>query len=537
MTNAHPDPSSPQVLIIGARTTGLMLAIRLLRQGISVRIVDDSLAIDPHSRATLLHSRSLELLRGMGLADEITTNGQPLRGTKVMADDAVVLDRLDTPVDSPYPYAIAYSQAKIEAMLEHRLRELGIEIERNTTLIALEQDSAGVHATLRQADGHEMVAPATWLVGCDGGHSATRKLLNIALLGDDSPHAYALADVRATHDTPSDRFFYYLHDEGHFFMAVLDEGRRLVAGSLPPEHPAQGKPDLAEVQVLSDQRTGKAHQFSDPRWLTYFRIHYRLAERYRVGRVFLAGDAAHLNSPFGGHGMNTGLQDACNLAWKLSLATKGFASEALLDSYEAERRPVAAAMIEDSRNWTEPGEIYPKMAPAERNALLASYELNPQENVAFRRGFEELDLDYTSSPLSHDGDPSLPPELRPGLEAKDAAGLTLAGASCCLFDLLAGPSHCLLVFPPQEAGLADAIATVRAIREAHGSWISPQLVWTQDEAEECSCLVDPLQTLRQRYGMEGGGMYLIRPDGYIAFRSRELDQLPRYVQEVLAPPR
>ncbi len=537
MSSNYTANATSQVLIVGARTTGLMLAIRLLRQGLTVKIVDDSPGIDPHSRATLLHSRSLELLKGMGLAGEIMANGQPLCGNKVFTNGVEVINQRDTPVDSPYPYGLAYSQAKIEALLEHRLNQLGVEVERNTTLIALEQETDRVHATLRPQDGSGTVVSAPWLVGCDGAHSSTRKLLDIALEGDDSPHPYILADVLATNDTAPDKFYYYLHDEGHFFMAVLDEGRRLVAGSLPPEHPAKGTPELAEIQSISDQRTGGAHTLSDPRWLTYFRIHYRLAERYRSGRVFLAGDAAHVNSPFGGHGMNTGLQDACNLAWKLSLATKGVASEALLDSYEAERRPVAKAVIADSRSWTEPGEAYPKMNQAERQELLASYHLNEEENVAFRRGFEELDLDYGASPLCLDDDESLPEALRPGLEAKDATGLILKGSRCCLFDLLSGPSHCLLIFPQDESNLEKGVDTARAVQSAHHAWVIPYLVWTQDDVadEGLSCLVDSDHVLRQRYGMEAGGMYLIRPDGYISFRSRELDRLPHYVDQVLAP--
>lgn len=513
-----------------------MLALRLIQEGVTVKIVDSSPGIDPHSRATLLHSRSLELLRGMGLADKIVTNGQPLCGTKVFADGVLVFDHRDTPVDSPYPYAIAQSQAKIEAMLEQRLLEKGVEVERNTSLIALEQEPDTVRATFQQKDGTQTHMSADWLVGCDGAHSATRKLLNIALEGDDGPHPYILADVLATNDAPADKFIYYLHDEGHFFMAVLDEGRRLVAGSLPPDHPAQGQPELAQVQALADQRTGASHTFSDPRWLGYFRIHYRLAERYRVGRVFLAGDAAHLNSPFGGHGMNTGIQDACNLAWKLRLATEEFVSEALLDSYEAERRPVAQAMIADSRGWTEPGEAYPRMSQAERNDLISSYELDSEENLAYRRKFEELDLDYRSSPLCLDGDPSLPEDLQPGLEAKDVEGLSLNGLSRSLFDLLDGLSHYLLIFPTNEADIAHSIEAAWANFETDGSWITSHLVWNNADGVDYLCLVDPKNTLRQRYGMEDGGIYLFRPDGYIAFRSRKFEHLANYVKEVMSSP-
>lgn len=527
------------VLIAGARTTGLMLAICLRRQGLSVRIIDQSPGIDPHSRAALLHSRSLELLHGMDLTEEIVANGQVLRGSRLFADGRQIMETRDPPAESPYPYAIAYGQPKIEAMLERRLLEHGVAVERDTALMALEQDAAGVRAVLRQGDGNEQTASAAWLVGCDGAHSATRKLLGVALEGDESPHRYILADVLMGNNGPADTSSHFFHDDGHFFITILDEGRRLVSASLPLDHTCQGTPDLSEMQDIADRRTGGSYPLSDPRWLSYFHIHYRLAERYRVGRVFLAGDAAHQNSPYGGHGMNTGMQDACNLAWKLTLAAKGFASGALFDSYEAERRPAAAAMIADTRGFTEPGEAYPYLSPDERREMLAGFNLSPEKQLAFRRNFEELDLDYRASPLCQEGDASLPTELRPGLEARDAPGLLRNGTSCSLFDMLDGTAHTLLVFPPAQAESQSTEAMIRTVAEDHGSWIIPYLVCGEplpaENEEILPCLVDGDDALRQRYGMQEGGFYLLRPDGYVAYRSRDPKDLEDYVKTVLDP--
>lgn len=532
--------SCPDVLIAGARTTGLMLAIRLRRQGLSVRIVDSSPGIDPHSRATLLHSRTLELLQGMGLADEIVAGGQVLRGMRLFAEGRQVMETCNPAVESPFPYGIVYAQNKIETVLERRLADLGVAVERDTALIGLEQEAEGVSARLRRPDGSEEGASASWLVGCDGAHSAVRKLLDIALKGDGSPQRYILADVMVGNDEPSDRFFYFLHDEGDLFIAVLDEGRRLVFATLPLDHQGEGAPDLAEVQTIVDRRSGGSYPLSDPRWLTYFRIHYCVAERYRVGRVFLAGDAAHLNSLLGGHGMNTGIQDACNLAWKLALAAKGLASEALLDSYEAERRPVAVEMVATTKGWTEPGEAFPRLSPSERTALLEGFKNSPEEAAALGRSFEELDLDYGASPLSREGDAGLPSDLRPGLEARNVPGLYRDGEPSSLFELVAGPNHALLVFPVSESDLRAADVTARTVAERHGDWIDPYLVCREPVSaaggDAPACLLDTGGSLRQRYGMQGGGIYLVRPDGYIAYRSRKAGGLDGYIQEVFGAP-
>ncbi len=518
------------VLVVGGRTTGLMMAIRLRRQGLSVRIVDKSPGIDLHSRATLVHSRTLELFQTLGIAEEVARRGQALRGMRLFSEGRLVLASEDPPVDSPYPYGIALSQPKIEALLEACLATLGITVERDTELVSLEQDDARVRVLLRGADSSEEVVESAWLVGCDGAHSRTRHLLGIDFPGDQSHFPYLLADVVIQGAEPWDAYFYFLHREGDLFFMLLDEGRRLIVASMPDDHPLAPNPTLEEVQALVARRSLADYPLSDPRWLTYFRIHYRLAERYRVGRVFLAGDAAHLNSLIGGHGMNTGIQDACNLSWKLALASGGRASVALLDSYEAERRPVAEAMIAATRALTEPGEAYPGMTGAERQTLLEGFRMKPDEVMAFRRNLEELDLDYGPGPLCLDGDVALPDDLRPGLEAKNVLGLTMRGEDCGLFDLLGGPKHCLLLFADPFEG-APRIAG--EIARAHGDWIDTFLVLRQGPTERLpygvASLLDPQGSLARRYGMTAGGLYVIRPDGYVGYRSSDINALDGYI--------
>ncbi|NJO55937.1 MAG: FAD-binding monooxygenase [Rhodospirillales bacterium] len=497
MARNHSPRHATDVLVVGARTTGLMLAIRLARQGLKVRIVDGSPGIDPHSRATLLHSRSLELLENLGVTETVVASGQALRGMRLFADGQLLNKSEDPPVDSPYPFAIAYSQMEIERLLAGKLQELGVEIERSTELFSLDQDSDGVRAGLRNHDGREELAEAAWLVGCDGAHSTTRHLLGIGFPGTQSRFPYILADVVAENDAPSDAWFYFLHREGFLIFAILDGGRRQIFGNLPEDHPAQGQPSLAEMQDIVDRRSEGSYRLSDPRWLTYFRIHYRLAERFREGRVFLAGDAAHLNSLVGGHGMNTGIQDACNLAWKLALASRGLASAAILDSYEAERRPVAERMIEGSQAFTEPGEAYPRMSAEERDDLIKSFQKSPDDLIAFRRNFEELDLDYGTSPLSYDQGEELPEELRPGMEAKDVAPLLRDGERFDLFHFLGGPTTACCSSPAKPVAATTPVPrpATRSISMSPGSTF---ILWLQNPAQGLRRMGSRCSSIRKR---------------------------------------
>ncbi|WP_370688216.1 FAD-dependent monooxygenase [Flavimaribacter sediminis] len=524
--------------MVGGRTTGLMLAVRLARQGIKVRVVDGSPGIDVNSRATLLHSRSLELLDNLGIADEIRENGQPLRGMRLFMDGKQVLQTRYPPVDSSYPYGISYSQAQIEGLLESKLHELGVTVERSTELVGLEQDGDSVQASLKRADGVEESVQAVFLVGCDGAHSATRHLLGIEFPGVQDKFPYFLADVISENDEPSDAWFYFLHREGAVMFAILNGGRRQIVGPLAGDHSADGEPDLAELQELVDRRTGGNYRLSDPRWLTYFRINYRVAKRYRDRRAFLAGDAAHVHSPFAGHGMNTGIQDACNLAWKLTLAIRGVASEALLESYEVERRPVARQVVDNTQTFTEPGETYPDMTEVERDAFLKGFYKEGEELIAFRRNFEELDIDYGASPLSMDDAADLPQEVRPGLEARNVSGLLHVDANCDLFGFLDGPHHCLLVFAGEDTLVDAACVQAAEALDRYGSWMDVYLVLPRRQdvmPENISVLIDPEAELADRYGMSTGGLYLFRPDGYVAYRSRRTDSLGNYVERVMIP--
>ncbi len=308
MTNVN-DP----ILVVGGRTTGLMMAAELARHGASVRIVDRSPGIDPHSRATLLHSRTLEILDSLGIAEQVTEIGQPMRRIRLYANGKFVGQSQEDAVDSPFPCGVALSQAKTEAILERHLNNLGVAVERSTQLTAMDQHTAGVRATLEYAGGRQEIVETPWLIGCDGAHSTVRHLIAEEFAGESDSFPYMLIDAIVDGCFEPDDVHVYLHDEGDLFFFVLDEGRRLVVASGPKNSSIREAPTLDQMQQMVKRRSYGQFRLSDPRWLSCFHIHYRLAPHYRHGRTFLAGDAAHVHSLIGGQGMNTGIQDAHNL--------------------------------------------------------------------------------------------------------------------------------------------------------------------------------------------------------------------------------
>jgi hypothetical protein len=268
---------------------------------------------------------------------------------------------------------------------------------------------------------------------------------------------------------------------------------------------------LERAQGLARQRIAPDVTLRDPRWLGYFRIDYRLASAYRDGRVLLAGDAAHIYSPAGGQGMNTGIQDACNLAWKLALVSAGKGRDALLDTYETERRPVAEDVLTNTRLLTEHLKLVMELSGPFREALLRQAALaEGQERLAHHT--EQLDLDYGAGAAGDEaGDFATGP--RPGQQATDVAGLVRDGMVVRLSDVLRATCHTLLLFPDGTEASSQRLAALQGSACArYGGSITSHVV--------ARSLSDPDGGLRAAYGVEGEALYLIRPDGHVAYRSQ-----------------
>lgn len=528
-----------EVLVVGGRTTGLMMASELARRGIPVRIVDASPGIDPHCRGNLLHSRTLEIFQGLGLAQAVIEGSLAEYGVRLYVGGEFVGESLHEAVDSPFPYGMSQSQARTESVLEAHLGSFGVAVERNVRLSGLAEEGDRVAATLTHADGREELFETPWLIGCDGAHSTVRHLTGTAFPGDADPYPYVLADVRVEGELDDRVSYLFLHEQGELFLFLpLPSRHRLVVANLPAGHEPSDPPTLEMVQALVRERALPRLKLSAPDWLAHFHIHYRLAPHYRHGRTFLAGDAAHVHSLLGGQGMNTGIQDAFNLAWKLALVMRGIAPEWWLDTYESERRRVAADVVATTRAATEQAELFANVSAAERERIVAHMFVPEPQRLEAARHLQEVGLDYRSSPLSLEpggwtGGP------RAGAEAPQASPIVVDGKTRTYLELAAGTSHRLLIFNGPAAAELDAglAALARGIRREHGDWIDVAVVvagpttpelWSSRPGELGS-IGDPTGSMHRKFGADAPCLYLIRPDGYVAYRSRQTDGLDAYL--------
>lgn len=330
--------NTADVIVIGAGPTGLMLACELAIRGVSARVLEERRDIPNITRAFGVHARTLELLDARGLADELVERGLPV--TQVVPAPGAVLDLENLP--SRYPMVLMAPQSLTERVLTARAGELGVDVRYGAQVVGLEQDRDGV--SVRLADGTS--ERAAYVVGCDGAHSTVRRLLGIEFAGKQYQTHILLADVQLAH-SPTDGLSAATGRDGVVLLVPFGDGWfRAIAWDRTRERVPLSEPvTLAEIRDAF-VRIGKTDfGMGEMRWSSRFLSERRQAERYRAGRVFIAGDAAHVHSPLGAQGMNTGIQDAMNLGWKLAAAVNGTAPDWLLDSYQTERHAVGANVL------------------------------------------------------------------------------------------------------------------------------------------------------------------------------------------------
>jgi 2-polyprenyl-6-methoxyphenol hydroxylase-like FAD-dependent oxidoreductase len=485
------------VLVVGAGPVGMTLASELARYGVPVRIVDKSAQRTDKSKALVLWSRTLELLdRGGGSAPFVDA-GFKAEAVNFIAGDKLIGRVSMESVQSPYPYGLMLPQSETERLLEERLRDLGVAVERQVELVKLKSKADGAEAVLRHAEGHEEAVSADWLVGCDGAHSAVRHGLGATFAGETLNSDWMLADVHITgYPCPDSEASVYWHRDGVFVIFPISPGRYRVLADLPPsgaERPPT--PTLEQVQAMIDRRGPSGLQAFDPIWLAGFRINGRKVASYRWGRVFLAGDAAHVHSPAGGQGMNTGMQDAFNLAWKLALVIRMTCDEHLLDSYSPERSSVGDQVLKAAGRLTAVGTMRNPVAQTVRNLVgQVMLGLSPVQH-AFADTMTEVAIGYPESPLNG---PSLGGAApKPGERVVPVTGAVPVGS---------GNTPLFALFAEKTTSTADLV------RRFAG-------------------LLDP--DIRRPF--HDGGIWLVRPDGYVACSSRDGDVVARYLDGIVRP--
>ncbi|SPB14424.1 monooxygenase FAD-binding protein [Caballeronia novacaledonica] len=518
-------PDSP-VLIVGAGPTGLTLALTLQRHGIEARVIDKLERPADLSKALAVWPASLEVLASLGMHDAFSQSATPLRSV-TFGDGAKRLARVDMGegIDSAYPQPILLPQSKTEHILHEQYVASGGRVERGVELVSLDEDGDAVTVTLRDAHGHEETTRVAWLVGADGARSTVRHALGIEFEGYTEPALFLLGDVHIDggdldrhsihiwwHNGGTVALFPFEHDVWR--IIVEREGSPQTAGD---DSSADTPATLEELQQAMDRHGPPGTRLSQPAWLSSFRTNERLAVRYRGARVFLAGDAAHIHTPAGGQGMNTGIQDAFNLGWKLAyvLQNRGDA-QTLLDSYEAERRPVGIQVIDHASRLMHMGMSRSALVRFVRDLAVTVLDHMPALQMRLRTEMSETDITYRTGPLlALAGDSRHFARGLPGTRARDVHWTDAAdGTARTLWPSLSPALHTLVTF-----GEADDIAA-RAAPHTDAVQIV-RLPGTGEHAE--------------RYGFEAPGFVLIRPDQVVALRGSAQDGfiLDRYLERVV----
>jgi len=468
--------TSQNVLIIGAGPVGLTLAIELTRFGIPVRIVEKAAQRTDKSKALVVWSRTLELLdRQPGGSTAFREAGFKVGAVAIFSGDKLIGRATMESVASPYPYALMLPQSETERILEERLESLGVKAQRQAEVVSLSLRDDGGDAVIRSSDGREEKARADWVAGCDGAHSLVRHTVGAPFAGKTMDSDFVLADVHMRgYPVPDTETTVYWHEDGAFVVFPISPGRYRLIGDMPPSgeaHPPT--PTLEQIQALADRRGPPGLTVFDPIWLAGFRINGRKVTSYRWGRAFLCGDAAHVHSPAGGQGMNTGMQDAFNLAWKLALAAKGRGTESLLDSFSAERSYVGDQVLKNADRLTAVGTTRNPLFRAVRDVVgHLMLGLAPVQH-ALADTMTEVSIGYPESPLNAGSDAGL---KGPAPGQRLVSGRPFGGDNEPRFALMA-------------AGEAAS-----SLIERHAGVLEPAL----------------------RPPPDPEGMWLIRPDGYVA---------------------
>jgi 2-polyprenyl-6-methoxyphenol hydroxylase-like FAD-dependent oxidoreductase len=529
------DESAVDVLIVGAGPTGLVLAAQLHALGVGFRIVDRATDAVHESRALAIQARTLEVLTPVGLSADLVAQGDPatvllMHFANRMAEVKLFDEGFD---ETAYPYLLFLSQAQTERILVDRLAEVGISIERGVEFRDLHQDVDSVTSTLGSAAG-EVQIRSKYVAGCDGAHSAVRSSSGIRFSGTAFPQTFVIADLEAD-QLETGRVHAYLSAEGMMFFFPLGSPATWRMLVMAPPTLAAKAPTLVRVQAIVNRYTSDRVVLRDPVWLTNFTVQSRRADSFRSGRVFLAGDAAHIHSPAGAQGMNTGIQDAVNLGWKLALACRGVGGEKLLDSYQRERLPVARSVLRMTnrafRVATSRNRFFRYVQPRAAAAAAVPFALRSARlrRVGFRV-IAQLSIRYPKSPLSVEGRPRLGRRARAGDRLPDSA-IVVDGHATTLQRSLTGGFQLLCCGPADgwsapvelDEPWTELVQVTRLSSDRASA--GPSKAGPSRAGGVTGMWLDPEHQALHRLGLgpDATAHFLVRPDGYIGYRARGSD--------------
>jgi len=489
--------TKPLALIVGSGPTGMAMAIELKRAGLDVRIIDKANHPAEHSQALVVQARTLEQFQRYGIAEKTVGRGRKLTKARFWSDGKEILSFSFDKIASRYPYLLFLAQSETEAILKEKMEALGAQTERGVELMAMTQREGGVEATVRNADGREEQVAARWLLGCDGAHSKVRELTGIPFEGGGVGLSFYLGDLELEGpDVPSDLISLHLHSGDVVFMGRLtDKWTRLIVAS----HARQGEDARRDISMEDFQKAvddAKVRvKIRSAQWMTPFHVNDLQAKHYRKGNAFLAGDASHIHSPVGGQGMNTGIQDAANLAWKLAAVARG-ANEKLLDSYEEERGAVGKALLRFTERGLKFATATNPMVEGLRDTVLPLLTRSTTVQDILVGFISETAIEYRSSSIVAnevcDG------ALRAGDRMPDINILMEDGARGLLADWAEAEHLAVLIniTATERAELEKQLERAKIV-----AMVSSQL---DDEGRQLLCMERKV--------------FIVRPDGYIGYR-------------------
>jgi 2-polyprenyl-6-methoxyphenol hydroxylase-like FAD-dependent oxidoreductase len=545
------------VLIIGAGPVGLTLANELKRRDVAVRIVEKRAAIREISKALIWHVRTQEALDKVGILERGLAEAQPLKEVVMRAYGKRIGSWLFAGIDSPNPHAAVIGQNRTQHLLLDVLRERGGDVEWNSTVTAVAPDDDGVTVTVEPAAAGSTARAtirAKYVVGCEGSNSVVRKTLGLTFEGQRySGEQFIQADCKIRWTLPGGRSYLFLTDDGYLmviempggmvriFISLPDrdgEGEARAASDLGAVEDISAEPTLADIHSNFVRLTGIDVELSDATWLARYRTSHRYANTFGVGRCFVAGDAGHVHVPIGGQGMNTGIQDAFNLGWKLAGVVRGDYRRELLDTYSAERHPVAQALIAGTdrsyRGVLHPSELQQRLVRMFGPFIVRTQLV--QETMA--TVLEELNIAYDASPLNADlkGTAGPKPGHRAPLSAAvvrwpDCRTVTLAQVTRTI-------EWALLVFGGDSEHRGAQALRPEPLPQALLAFVTPLYVTTSTAAPDLAgyeILIDGEEHLHRSYGVMQPAFYLLRPDGIVAMRGPAFDltALTSYFSETL----
>lgn len=495
------------VLVVGAGPTGLLMAAEAARYGLSCRIIDREIKPTDQSRALVIHARTMELFDHLGIATWFLEEGLIVKAANPMSRHERIAHVSLSQIDSPYPFVLSLEQSKTEAILTRYLKTFGIEIERGVELLQL--DSFPTHITAK-ISGEEI--EASWIVGCDGAHSFVRKSFHLSFQGKLFSDIFSLADVQIDWKYPHDELYAFLNPQGVMAAIPMPGHKRYrlifqlprcrnklkkAYGVVKDEEIAP--PSLEEAQGMIRAYGDEQAIVSHPVWMAHFHVNSRLANRYREGRAFLAGDAAHIHSPVGGQGMNTGLQDVFNLAWKMAAVHQGKAPDSLLDTYHLERYTFGKQLLEGTEFATRLTALRSSWSVTLRNFVMKKLLAYPAIQKKFLRVLSQIAIQYPESAIVKEGR-GFEGGPRAGTRAPNAP-LLIKGTPTDLYTLWRGSkTEQVLLF----SGLNPSQETLRKLEALS----TPSFPLIRD------------RLAHEIYGTREPALYRIRPDGYIGSREK-----------------